>query len=118
MKYRSDRTLKELIDIINQVWTTNKESGGIDVVMKQKLQIYNNTKNQLITLLRKQEGNLSTRSLNEVVKKEHFVLDSEYLTTLLVAVPKYIYINRNKEKDWLDEYETLVQMVVPRSSTY
>lgn len=29
-----------------------------------------------------------TRSLADIVKKEHFILDSEYLTTLLVIVPK------------------------------
>lgn len=29
-----------------------------------------------------------TRSLVDVVHKEHFVLNSEYLTTVLVVVPK------------------------------
>ena len=33
-------------------------------------------------------GNLLTRYLGDIVKKEHFVLDSEYLTTLLVVVQK------------------------------
>jgi hypothetical protein len=33
-------------------------------------------------------GNLSTRSLVGVVKKEDVVQDSEYLETLIVAVPK------------------------------
>lgn len=33
-------------------------------------------------------GSLVTRNLGELVKKEHFVLDSEYLVTLLVIVPK------------------------------
>lgn len=33
-------------------------------------------------------GSLLTRNLAELVKKEHFILDSEYLTTLLVVVPK------------------------------
>ncbi|KAJ3412956.1 hypothetical protein HDV05_008671 [Chytridiales sp. JEL 0842] len=55
-------------------------------------------------------GNLAVRSLYDVVKKEYFVLDSEYLQTVLVAVPK------NFEKEWLETYETLTQMVVPRSS--
>ena len=35
-------------------------------------------------------GNLLTRYLGDIVKKEHFVLDSEYLTTLLVVVQKYV----------------------------
>ncbi len=33
-------------------------------------------------------GNLSVRSLADVVKKEHFLQDSEYMETLIVAVPK------------------------------
>ena len=33
-------------------------------------------------------GNLMTRSLVDVVKKEDFVPESEYLQTLLVVVPK------------------------------
>jgi V-type H+-transporting ATPase subunit C len=33
-------------------------------------------------------GNLAVRNVADVVKKEHFVLDSEYLETLVVAVPK------------------------------
>lgn len=35
-------------------------------------------------------GSLLSRNLGELVKKEHFVLDSEYLTTLLVVVPKWV----------------------------
>ena len=33
-------------------------------------------------------GNLSTKSLVGIVSKEHVVVDSEYLETLFVAVPK------------------------------
>jgi V-type H+-transporting ATPase subunit C len=33
-------------------------------------------------------GSLISRNLAEIVKKEHFVLDSEYLVTLVVVVPK------------------------------
>ncbi len=33
-------------------------------------------------------GSLLTRSLADIVKKEDFVLDSEYLITMLVVVPK------------------------------
>ena len=35
-------------------------------------------------------GSLLTRNLGDLVKKEYFVLDSEYLTTQLVVVPKYV----------------------------
>uniref|UniRef100_A0A3B5MNP7 V-type proton ATPase subunit C n=1 Tax=Xiphophorus couchianus TaxID=32473 RepID=A0A3B5MNP7_9TELE len=55
-------------------------------------------------------GSLLTRSLADLVKKEDFVLDSEYLITMLVVVPKINY------PDWQKTYETLAEMVVPRSS--
>ncbi|KAJ3202814.1 hypothetical protein HDU67_000260 [Dinochytrium kinnereticum] len=104
MKYRADKSLKELTDIISQ------EVTSIDSLMKTKMQTYTSVKTQLAGMQRKQGGNLSVRSLNGLVKKEHFILDSEYLTTVLVAVPK------SSENDWLNSYETLTQMVVPRSS--
>jgi hypothetical protein len=40
------------------------------------------------SLLLGYRGSLLTRNLADLVKKEHFILDSEYLTTLLVIVPK------------------------------
>ena len=36
----------------------------------------------------RRRGNLSVRSLVDVVRQEHFINDSEYLQTVLVAVPK------------------------------
>lgn len=39
---------------------------------------------------RPSRGNLFTRTLSDIVSKEDFVLDSEYLITLLVIVPKYV----------------------------
>ena len=36
-------------------------------------------------------GNLSVRSLADIVPRDLFVQDSEYLETLLVAVPKWVY---------------------------
>lgn len=56
-------------------------------------------------------GNLSVRSLHDVVRREHIVCESEYLTTILVAVPKSLV------KEYLARYETLVPMVVPRSAS-
>ena len=72
---------------------------SIDSIQKQKLQSYNQAKGGLTGLQRKRtwvvtmakltrSGNLSQRSLIEIVKKEDLVLDSEFLETLLVAVPK------------------------------
>ena len=45
------------------------------------------------------------------MKKEHFVLDSEYLVTMLVVVPL------SNINDWNMKYEKLTDMIVPRSSS-
>lgn len=42
----------------------------------------------VVTLLSATRGSLLTRSLADIVKKDDFVLNSEYLITLLVVVPK------------------------------
>lgn len=104
-KYRVEQDLGDLVEVLD------REVQSIDNVMKQKLQNYNIAKGQLQQLQRKKTGNLSVRSLADVVHKEDFVSkDSEFLTTLLVAVPK------NNVKDWTNKYEKLTSMVVPRSS--
>lgn len=89
-----------------------------------------------VTCLCAVRGSLLTRSLGDIVKKEHFVLDSEYLITLLVVVPKWeprpdTELNKKIKKrqfqflffrtsygDWEKTYETLAEMVVPRSSKW
>ncbi|KAJ3361972.1 hypothetical protein GGF31_001997 [Allomyces arbusculus] len=104
MKYRVDKPLRETVEAIQQ------EVSHVDTMMKTRLSTYNQCKANLTALDRKMMGNLAVRSLVDVVKKEHFVLDSEYLTTLLVAVP------RNSYKLWQESYERITPMVVPRSS--
>lgn len=49
---------------------------------------YNALKGNLNSFERKQGGSLSVKSLHDIVRREHFVLDSEYLQTVLLAVPK------------------------------
>ncbi|KAH6599590.1 hypothetical protein BASA50_002932 [Batrachochytrium salamandrivorans] len=105
MKYRVDKTLREIADTVAQ------EVSSIDTLMKTKTQAYSQVKGVLQGIQRKLTGNLAVRNLGDIVKKEMFVLDSEYLTTLLVAVP------RSSTKEWVNDYETLTQMVVPRSTT-
>lgn len=61
--------------------------------------------------LRLHSGNLSTRTLASVVPPSAIVRDSEYLETHLIAVPNVA------TKDFLKSYESLSQMVVPRSSS-
>jgi V-type H+-transporting ATPase subunit C len=52
---------------------------------------------------------LAVKSLNGVVRREHFVPESEYLQTVLVAVPKI------SAPEFVGKYERLTAMVVPRS---
>ncbi|KAG0319221.1 Vacuolar ATP synthase subunit C [Dissophora globulifera] len=104
MKYRTDKSLVELAELLNN------EVASIDTLMKNKMANYSVVKGNLQGIQRREVGNLASRNIVPFVKKEHVVLDSEYLETLFVAVPKTLY------KDWQNKYETLTQMVVPRSS--
>ncbi|KAJ0052535.1 hypothetical protein Pint_02535 [Pistacia integerrima] len=70
---------------------------------------YNNVRSQLNAINRKQSGSLAVRDLSSLVKPED-IITSEHLVTLLAIVPKY------SQKDWLANYETLTNYVVPRSS--
>merc|ERR1712241_705266 len=103
-KYPIKQSLKNLSDIIA------KQVGQIEADLKVKSQAYNALKTSLQSIEKKQTGSLVTRNLGDLVKKEHFVLDSEYLTTLLVVVPL------NMINDWHAKYESLTDMVVPRST--
>ncbi|EMP39278.1 V-type proton ATPase subunit C 1 [Chelonia mydas] len=103
-KYPIKQSLKNISEIIAKGVTQ------IDNDLKSRASAYNNLKGNLQNLERKNAGSLLTRSLADIVKKEDFVLDSEYLITLVVVVPKSNY------NDWVKQYETLSEMVVPRSS--
>jgi V-type H+-transporting ATPase subunit C len=103
-KYPIKQSLKTLHDIIN------KQVGQIDTDLKTKHSAYTSIKGTLQSIERKQTGSLLMRNLADLVKKEHFVLGSEYLTTLLVVVPKPLFA------DWKTKYEKLTDMIVPRSS--
>uniref|UniRef100_A0A0K8RD63 V-type proton ATPase subunit C n=1 Tax=Ixodes ricinus TaxID=34613 RepID=A0A0K8RD63_IXORI len=103
-KYPIKQSLKSITEIIS------KQVSQIDGDLKSKSAAYNNLKTQLQSIERKSTGSLLVRSLADLVRKEHFVIGSEYLTTLLVVVPRMLY------KDWYAKYEKLADMVVPKSS--
>lgn len=103
-KYPIKQSLRNIADIIS------KQVGQIDADLKTKSTAYNSLKGNLQNLEKKQTGSLMTRTLADIVKKEHFILDSEYLTTLLVVVPKV------QQNDWQAHYEKLTDMIVPRST--
>ncbi|KAI1764042.1 ATPase, V1 complex, subunit C [Hypoxylon sp. FL1150] len=104
VRYRADRPVGELVDILQ------KELATVDNDVKGKFNQYNQVKSNLAVLQRKQTGNLATKSLTPIVNPSLLVQDSEYLETHLIAVPT------NLKKDYLKSYETLSPMVVPRSS--
>ncbi|XP_069579772.1 V-type proton ATPase subunit C 1-A-like isoform X1 [Brachyistius frenatus] len=103
-KYPIKQSLKNISEIIS------KQVTQIDNDLKTRASAYNNLKGNLQILERKNAGSLLTRSLADIVKKDDFVLGSEYLVTMVVVVPKTGY------QDWQKTYETLAEMVVPRSS--
>ncbi|KAF3901386.1 hypothetical protein AA313_de0201791 [Arthrobotrys entomopaga] len=102
VKYRYDRPIPDIVCILRS------EIQSLDEDIKSKYSSYQSVKTNLQTLQRRQQGNLSTRSLASILKPSHF-LTSEYLTTALIAVPK------PNEKEFLSTYETLSPMIVPRS---
>ncbi|KAJ5246783.1 hypothetical protein N7468_001766 [Penicillium chermesinum] len=122
VKYRADKPLAELIDLLQ------KEAASIDNDIRFKYSQYNQVKNNLSTLQRKQacvfcfspslhnpanlpcSGNLSTKSLASIVDPRSIVQDSEYIETHLIAVPSQL------TKDFIKTYETISPMVVPRSA--
>jgi len=103
-RYSVQKGLQELANGLN------KEMASLDNATKSKLNSYNLAKGSLVQMQRKKAGNLSVRSLADVVHKEDFIEGSEYLETVIVAVPKALV------KEWNLKYERLTSMVVPRSS--
>lgn len=103
-KFKLDKSIK---DLINDIST---ESFQLDADVRATSTNYNNARTNLAAAERKKTGDLSVRSLHDIVKAEDFILDSDYLTTVLVAVPK------NLKEDFESSYETLAKNVVPGSA--
>ncbi|KAM6220297.1 V-type proton ATPase subunit C 2 isoform 2-T2 [Rhynchocyon petersi] len=98
------------LPLVTVVDTLAKQLAQIETDLKTRTAAYNTLKTNLENLEKKSMGNLFTRTLCDIVSKEDFVLDSEYLITLLVIVPKPNYTQ------WQKTYESLSDMVVPRST--
>ncbi|VDN97000.1 unnamed protein product [Rodentolepis nana] len=103
-KFPPNETLQLLLERANSI------VGRIENEFRNRTSMYNTLCNSVQTMERKQIGSLLTRNLVDIVNKDQFVLDSEYLVTSLVVVPRHAY------QEWENTYETLVDMVVPRSS--
>ncbi|KAM5316892.1 V-type proton ATPase subunit C 2 isoform 2-T3 [Glossophaga mutica] len=102
-KYPAKQPLASVVDTLAKL-------AQIETDLKSRTAAYNTLKITLENLEKKSQGNLFTRTLSDIVSKEDFVLDSEYLVTLLVIVPKPNYVQ------WQKTYESLSDMVVPRST--
>lgn len=85
---------------------------SIDSDVKAKYSQYNSTKTSLASANRSRTGNLSQKSLTSVVNPKQLLAPntSEYLDQHLLAIPNAGI------KEFLATYETLTEMVVPRSS--
>ncbi|XP_003741777.1 V-type proton ATPase subunit C 1-A [Galendromus occidentalis] len=103
-KYPKHQPLPALTAMIN------KQMGIVDAELKTRSSAYNALKSNIQSYERKQTGSLLVRNLGDLVKKEHFILGSEYLVTILVVVPKANY------KEWLATYGKFTDMVVPDTS--
>uniref|UniRef100_A0A3Q3W3K1 V-type proton ATPase subunit C n=1 Tax=Mola mola TaxID=94237 RepID=A0A3Q3W3K1_MOLML len=80
-KYPTAMPLSCLADIIN------KEVSQVAAELKSRAAAYNSVKTSLQSFEYKLHGNLQTRSLCDIIKKEDLVV-SEYLTTLLLLVTR------------------------------
>lgn len=102
-KYKLTSPLKDLVDAISL--TMSK----LDEELRTKASSYQTVTQAIAAEKKKTTGNLIVRDLSELIKPDDFI-ETDYLTTLFVVV------NKTAAKDWLDNYESLVNDVVPRSS--
>lgn len=64
-------------------------------------------------------GNLFTRTLSDIVSKEDFVLDSEYLITLLVLIPhQAIFSLPQTDTITESDNQSKCRVAGPSSNTY
>ncbi|EEB06353.1 V-type ATPase V1 subunit C [Schizosaccharomyces japonicus yFS275] len=78
--------------------------------VRAKFSAYQQASKALQSIERKQSGNLSQKSLADIVQEEDVVQDSDYLTNVFLAVPK------NLVNEFESSYETMTNLVVPRSA--
>ncbi|KAM3137652.1 hypothetical protein pb186bvf_010266 [Paramecium bursaria] len=106
-RFPRNQPLAEILKILQQ------RTAHVDSDLRQKVQSYQELKNQTQQLAKK-EGNLLVRDLVDVLKepivKQRDFVYSEYLTTLVAIVPK------NQVQDWLACYEFLHENVVPKTA--
>lgn len=103
-KFQLKTPLRELCEGISQ------RISSLDDELKLKVTEVNNVKGSLQVYERKTQGNLMVRGLADIIKEED-VMETDYMTTVYVVVPK------NSMKDFESSYEKMAQYVVPKSGT-
>jgi len=108
-KYPRNQQLADLLKIITQRINT------VDNNIKNKLQAYQDSKNAVATLGKKDTGTILTRNLNEVfVTNKHIkptdFINTEHLQTMIAIVPE------REAPKWNAEYESMNEYIVPKSS--
>ncbi|EAN78775.1 vacuolar ATP synthase subunit c, putative [Trypanosoma brucei brucei TREU927] len=107
-QFDSNESILGLVEKFANYFATTEE--GVRLVMTK----YNETRNKLTTVTRKAQGNLSVKPIRELVTMKNrshpFIVDTELLTNLFVAVPL------SSKREWLNEYWSLNDFVCPDSN--
>jgi len=99
-KFQLKTPLRELAETISQRIT------GLDDELKAKTMELNALKATITQYERKTQGNLMVRGLDDIVNEDD-ILESEYMTTILLCVPRSGY------KEFLAGYMKMADFVVP-----
>jgi len=102
-KFQLKTPLRELAEMISG------KIGGLEEELKAKVAELNALKGSLQAFERRGQGNLMVRGLGDIVQEDD-ILDSEYMTTVMVVIQK------SSMKEFLLEYERLADYVVPLSA--
>eukprot|EP00967_Tisochrysis_lutea_P131775 scaffold229337_cov33-Tisochrysis_lutea.AAC.2 len=102
-KFQLKTPLRELAE------TISGKIGGLEEELKVKLSDLNTLKGSLQAFERRTQGNLMVRGLGDIVQEDD-ILDSEYMTTVMVVIQKSMM------KEFLLSYEKLADYVVPLSA--
>ncbi|CAL54674.1 ATPase, V1 complex, subunit C [Ostreococcus tauri] len=102
-KHPCRRALRETVEKLSE------RLGRIEDEFKLKCGQLSTSRNHLNSLGRRTGGGVNSKDLSELINPADLV-ESENLTTLVVQVPKM------RTEDWVSNYETLSNFVVPRSS--
>lgn len=91
-QYMLSKSIKDLSESIHKKIINYEEE------FREKSQKFSSLCNNIDSLKRKSEGSLVVKPLDGIIKEEH-IIDTEYLATVFVVVPK------NNESEWTKHYD-------------